>query len=86
MIAATRWASNARLSRKPLYRLSASLNRFTVEASVHPHGAKGFCASVLVDQVHAPGSPAGNFPSLEAAVQRAKADFQKWTLEMLKRA
>jgi hypothetical protein len=85
LLADQRWVSASIPARRPLYRLTASLHGFTVEACVHPQGTKGYCCAVLVDRVHAPGSPAGNLPTLEVAIQRAKDGFAKWTTELLER-
>jgi hypothetical protein len=83
----TRWASTALdiPSRKPLYRLFASVNGFVLEAIVFSHGSRRYGYAVLLDGVHVPGSPRGNHPTLEAAVKAAKAPFAAWVNQLLTR-
>ena len=95
MISATRnlrqarWASTAldipTPARRPLYRLFASLHGFVIEATVFGHGAKGYAYAVVLDSVHVPGSPAGGYATLEAAIHAAKATFTEWTRQLLER-
>jgi hypothetical protein len=85
LLADQRWVSIALPARRPLYSLKASLAGFELEASVHPTGIKGYACIVLLDGIHAPGSPTSGFKALEAAIAAAKATFSEWAEELLRR-
>ena len=71
--------------RRSLYTLSASLQGFTLQALVYAHAGGGFGYSVLIDSVNVPGSPGRQINNLEEAARRAKGQFERWCLEILKR-
>ena len=72
-------------TRRVLYALTASLQGIVLEAFVYPHGISKYAYAVLLDSVHVPGSPVGNFTTPEEAAHRAKGDFRDWFLEILNR-
>jgi hypothetical protein len=82
-----RWSSTALdiPSRKPLYRLFASINGFVLEATAFSHGPRRYGYAVLLDGVHVPGSPSGSHPTLEAAIKTAKPSFSAWVNQLLTR-
>jgi hypothetical protein len=82
-----RWSSTALdvPTRKPLYRLFASINGFVLEALVFSHGSRRYGYAVLLDGVHVPGSPSGNHATLEAAIKTAKPSFSAWVNQLLQR-
>lgn len=71
--------------RRSLYTLSASLQGFSLAAYVYAQAGGRFSYSVLIDSVHVPGSPGRQIASLEEAARRAKGQFERWCLEILKR-
>jgi hypothetical protein len=81
------WASTALdiPARKPLYRLFASLGGFVLDATCFSHGPRMYACAVTLDGVHVPSSPAGGFPTLEAAAKSAKAVFAEWSEQILQR-
>jgi hypothetical protein len=83
----SRWASTALdlPSKRPLYRLFASLGGFVIEATVFADGCRRYAVSVTLDGVHVPSSPAGGFPTFEGAVVAAKQTFTEWGEEILRR-
>ena len=82
-----RWSSTALdvPTRKPLYRLFASLHGFVLEATCFAHGPRLYAYAVTLDGVHVPGSPSGGHPTLEAAIKGAKPSFSAWVNQLLTR-
>ena len=74
MSATARWASTAldMPTKRPLYRLFASLGAFVLEATCFAQVPRLYACAITLDGVHVPSSPAGGFLTLESAINAAK--------------